>query len=82
LWQALDHDELRLFYQPKYCAPSGPILGFEALLRWQHPQRGLLSPDKFLPMAEKTGMIVNIGNWVIYEACRQLRQWHLQGHPH
>jgi diguanylate cyclase (GGDEF)-like protein len=82
LWQALDHDELRLFYQPKYCAPSGPILGFEALLRWQHPQRGLLSPDKFLPMAEKTGMIVNIGNWVIHEACRQLRQWHLQGHPH
>ncbi|PHP93189.1 bifunctional diguanylate cyclase/phosphodiesterase [Pantoea agglomerans] len=81
LWQALDHDELRLFYQPKYCAPSGPILGFEALLRWQHPQRGLLSPDKFLPMAEKTGMIVNIGNWVIHEACRQLRQWHLQGHP-
>lgn len=81
LWQALDHDELRLFYQPKYCAPSGPILGFEALLRWQHPQRGLLSPDKFLPMAEKTGMIVNIGNWVIHEACRQLRQWHLKGHP-
>jgi len=82
LWQALDNDELRLFYQPKFCAPRGPILGFEALLRWQHPQHGLLSPDKFLPMAEKTGMIVNIGNWVIQEACRQLRQWHLQGHPH
>ena len=81
LWQALDNDELRLFYQPKYCAPCGPILGFEALLRWEHPKRGLLSPDKFLPMAEKTGMIVNIGNWVIHEACRQLRQWHLQGHP-
>ncbi|WP_337021914.1 putative bifunctional diguanylate cyclase/phosphodiesterase [Pantoea anthophila] len=82
LWQALDNDELRLFYQPKFCAPRGPILGFEALQRWQHPQHGLLSPDKFLPMAEKTGMIVNIGNWVIQEACRQLRQWHLQGHPH
>ncbi|MGK3143489.1 bifunctional diguanylate cyclase/phosphodiesterase [Pantoea sp. C2G6] len=82
LWQALDNNELRLFYQPKYCAPRGPILGFEALLRWQHPLRGLLSPDKFLPMAEKTGMIVSIGNWVIHEACRQLRQWHLQGHPH
>ncbi|TPV38443.1 EAL domain-containing protein [Pantoea deleyi] len=81
LWQALDNAELRLFYQPKYCAPRGPILGFEALLRWQHPQRGLLSPDKFLPMAEKTGMIISIGNWVIHEACRQLRQWHLQGHP-
>ena len=81
LWHALENDELRLFYQPKYCAPRGPILGFEALLRWQHPKRGLLSPDKFLPMAEKTGMIVSIGNWVIHEACRQLRQWHLQGHP-
>ncbi|MDF2042426.1 MULTISPECIES: bifunctional diguanylate cyclase/phosphodiesterase [unclassified Pantoea] len=80
LWQALDNNELRLFYQPKYCAPRGPLLGFEALLRWEHPKRGLLSPDKFLPMAEKTGMIVNIGNWVINEACRQLRQWHLQGH--
>jgi diguanylate cyclase len=82
LWQALDNDELRLFYQPKYCAPRGPIIGFEALLRWQHPTRGLLTPDKFLPMAEKTGMIVNIGNWVINEACRQLHSWHLQGHPH
>ncbi len=82
LWQALDNQELRLFYQPKYCAPSGPILGFEALLRWQHPTRGLLAPDIFLPIAEKTGMIVNIGNWVIDEACRQLHMWHLQGHPH
>ncbi|MDF7660198.1 bifunctional diguanylate cyclase/phosphodiesterase [Erwiniaceae bacterium L1_54_6] len=82
LWQAMDNNELRLFYQPKYCAPSGPIIGFEALLRWQHPTRGLLSPDKFLPMAEKTGMIINIGNWVINEACRQLHTWHLQGHPH
>jgi len=82
LWQALDNGELRLFYQPKYCAPSGPIIGFEALLRWEHPTRGLLSPDKFLPIAEKTGMIINIGNWVINEACRQLHSWHLQGHPH
>ncbi|WP_194013190.1 EAL domain-containing protein, partial [Klebsiella sp. M5a1] len=81
LWHALDNDELRLYYQPKFCAPHGPILGFEALLRWQHPRHGLLSPDCFLPMAEKTGMIVNIGNWVINEACRQLHQWHLQGHP-
>ncbi|ORM69060.1 putative bifunctional diguanylate cyclase/phosphodiesterase [Pantoea rwandensis] len=82
LWQALDNGELRLFYQPKYCAPSGPIIGFEALLRWEHPTRGLLAPDKFLPIAEKTGMIINIGNWVINEACRQLHSWHLQGHPH
>lgn len=82
LWQAQDNQELRLFYQPKFCAPQGPILGFEALIRWQHPQRGLLSPDIFLPLAEKTGLIVSIGNWVINEACRQLRVWHLQGNPH
>ncbi|RAU31799.1 MULTISPECIES: bifunctional diguanylate cyclase/phosphodiesterase [unclassified Pantoea] len=80
LWQALDNRELRLFYQPKYCAPGGPILGFEALLRWQHPQRGLLTPDLFLPGAEKTGLIINIGNWVIDEACRQLHCWHQEGH--
>ena len=82
LWTAQEHNELRLFYQPKFCAPQGPILGFEALIRWEHPQRGLLSPDVFLPIAEKTGLIINIGNWVINEACRQLRIWHLQGNPH
>jgi len=80
LWHALENNELRLFYQPKYCAPGGPILGFEALLRWQHPQRGLLTPDMFLPGAEKTGLIINIGNWVINEACRQLHCWHQEGH--
>lgn len=79
LWMAQDNDELRLFYQPKFRAPDGPVVGFEALLRWQHPQRGLLTPDIFLPLAEKTGLIISIGNWVINEACRQLRVWHLQG---
>ncbi|QHM72410.1 putative bifunctional diguanylate cyclase/phosphodiesterase [Mixta intestinalis] len=80
LWLALERDELRLFYQPKYTAPSGPIVGLEALLRWQHPQRGLLPPDIFLPLAEKSGLIIHVGNWVINEACRQLRCWHQQGH--
>lgn len=79
LWLAKDNNELRLFYQPKFCAPRGPIIGFEALLRWQHPRRGLLAPDVFLPLAEKTGLIVTMGNWVIDEACRQLREWHMQG---
>lgn len=80
LWLALDSDELRLFYQPKYTAPSGPIVGFEALLRWQHPRRGLLTPDLFLPLAEKSGLIISVGNWVINEACRQLHEWRQQGH--
>ena len=80
LWMAIERNELRLLYQPKFHAPAGPLLGFEALLRWQHPKQGLLTPDLFLPLAEKTGLIIPIGNWVINEACRQLREWHLQGH--
>lgn len=80
LWLALEREELRLLYQPKFQAPEGPITGFEALIRWQHPERGLLTPDVFLPLAEKTSLIIPIGNWVIDEACRQLRIWHLEGH--
>lgn len=74
--------ELRLHYQPKFEAPAGPVRGFEALLRWNHPLRGMLSPDLFLPLAEKTGLIVPIGHWVLNEACRQLREWHRQGLGH
>ncbi|MFS2221070.1 putative bifunctional diguanylate cyclase/phosphodiesterase [Pantoea sp. B65] len=80
LWTALERDELCLYYQPKFAAHSGDLLGFEALLRWQHPQRGLLTPEIFLPRAEKTGLIISIGNWVINEACRQLHSWYQQGH--
>jgi len=80
LWMALERNELRLVYQPKFQAPAGPVVGFEALLRWHHPQEGVLAPDLFLPLAEKSGLIIPIGNWVIDEACRQLREWHLQGH--
>ncbi|HAZ76741.1 bifunctional diguanylate cyclase/phosphodiesterase [Pseudescherichia sp.] len=82
LWLALERNELRLFYQPKFQAPAGPIVGFEALLRWQHGVHGLLTPDRFLPLAEKTGLIIPIGNWVIDEACRQLSEWRQQGHTH
>ena len=81
LWLSLEREELRLLYQPKFQAPTGPITGFEALIRWQHPTLGLLTPDIFLPLAEKTGLIIPMGNWVIDEACRQLRVWHLEGHP-
>ncbi len=79
LWNALEHQEMCLFYQPKFRAGGTVLMGFEALLRWQHPRRGLLMPDMFLPRAEKTGQIVALGNWVINEACRQLKQWHSEG---
>jgi diguanylate cyclase (GGDEF)-like protein len=79
LWNALEYNEMRLFYQPKFRAEGTVLMGFEALLRWQHPRRGLLMPDMFLARAEKTGQIVALGNWVINEACRQLKQWHDEG---
>jgi len=77
---ALDRNEFLLHYQPKVVAPAGPMIGVEALLRWNSPQRGMVAPDAFLPLAERTGLIVAIGNWVINEACRQLKLWHGQGH--
>jgi len=72
--------EFRLFYQPKFDAISGNAVGAEALLRWQHPQLGLLAPDAFIDMAEKTGLIVSIGEWVLGEACRQMAEWYQLGY--
>jgi diguanylate cyclase (GGDEF)-like protein len=76
---ALERNEFVLHYQTKYTAPAGPVAGVEALLRWQHPSRGLIMPDKFIAYAEKTGLIVAIGEWVLNEACRQMGEWHAQG---
>jgi len=75
LQAALERGELRLFYQPLVSLDAGDMVGAEALIRWEHPERGLLSPDKFLPVAEESGLIVQVGAWAVGEACRRLRDW-------
>jgi diguanylate cyclase (GGDEF)-like protein len=75
LRQALENRELRLFYQPVFSLERNEIVGVEALLRWQHPTRGLLDPSKFISVAEDSGLIVPIGEWVLEEACRQAAAW-------
>ncbi|HEK1684361.1 TPA: EAL domain-containing protein [Pseudomonas putida] len=79
---ALEHGQFRLYYQPKFDAHQCTPIGAEALLRWEHPQQGLLLPDRFIGLAEKTGLIIPIGEWVLGEACRQMRLWLDQGHEH
>jgi len=79
LRQAVARNQLELFYQPKVHAPSGEITGAEALLRWHHPQRGMVSPAVFIPLAERHGLIGTLGQWVIDESCRQVRVWRDQG---
>ncbi|KJV33169.1 putative bifunctional diguanylate cyclase/phosphodiesterase [Luteibacter yeojuensis] len=75
LRRAIECQEFTLHYQPKLVSPDGPVTGVEALLRWNKPGEGLVPPDQFLPVAERTGLIVPIGNWVIDEACRQMGAW-------
>jgi diguanylate cyclase (GGDEF)-like protein/PAS domain S-box-containing protein len=78
---ALERQELLLHYQPKVNLKTGALTGVEALLRWQHPERGLLLPEQFLTIAEDTGMILAIGQWVLRDACRQTREWLDAGLP-
>lgn len=79
LRRALDRDELELHYQPKVDLRDGRLIACEALLRWHHPERGLLAPGLFIPLAEQGQLIVPIGEWVLHEACRRLSQWQRDG---
>lgn len=75
LHRALERRELVLFYQPQVNAQTGEIVGFESLLRWKHPQMGMVSPGAFIPLAEQSGLIHSIGKWVLFTACRQAQAW-------
>ncbi len=80
LRRALERNEFHLVYQPEVNVSAGTVAGVEALLRWQHPERGAVSPVEFVPLAEETGIIVSLGAWVLREACRQVAEWRRLGH--
>lgn len=81
LRRALDRDELLPFYQPKVDLQTGQVVGAEVLLRWNHPQRGFVSPVEFIPLAEENGMIIEFGEWILRAACRQNKAWQSAGLP-
>ncbi len=81
LREAVGSDQLELYYQPQISLTTGRIYGVEALIRWNHPTKGLVSPADFIPVAERIGLIQALGEWVLHTACRQSRQWMEAGHP-
>lgn len=78
LCQAVESEEFRVYYQAQIKAADGSLAGIEALLRWQHPRSGILLPEAFMGAAEESGLVLNLGNWVLHQAGKQLREWHLQ----
>lgn len=80
LRQALERQQFRVFFQPIVDAVNDQFVGFEALVRWEHPERGLVPPGDFIPVAEDTGLIVPIGNWILREACARVRTWQVEGY--
>jgi len=81
LRRAIDSEEFVLYYQPKVDVASQAIVGVEALVRWRHPEQGIVPPWKFIPLAEETGLIADIGQWVLRAACQQMQSWRMQGLP-
>jgi len=80
LRKAIENEEFVVYYQPQINLETDKIVGFEALVRWNHPIKGIVAPKEFIPLAEETGLIIPIGNWVLKEACLQLKQWEVEGY--
>jgi len=81
LRKALPNGEFLIYYQPRVNTAMGKVVGAEALLRWQHPSRGIIAPDNFIPLLEDTGLVIPVGEWVLRQACRQCQDWHAAGNP-